>query len=107
MWGRRVSAGVAAVVSSFVCLGAEAGPGAAAEQAVGTSPRKEGPRIYVAGPAALAVVRAFQGARRKLEDPRCQELLTDFTDTEGRSLRERLGGETPTAYLEKLVVRDG
>ena len=41
--------------------------------------------------------------------PRCQEVLDDFTDAEGRPfpLRESLGTSTPEAYLKRLVIRDG
>jgi hypothetical protein len=77
------------------------------DEASGSKAAKKGPKVYVSGPAALAVARAFSGARRKLEDPRCQELLTDFTDPEGRMLRENLGGDTPALYLDRLVIRDG
>ena len=41
------------------------------------------------------------------KNPACQQLLDDFTDREGRPLRERLGSSTPDAYLARLVLRDG
>jgi hypothetical protein len=63
--------------------------------------------ILVTGPAALDITNALRGALRKLENPACQQLLDDFTDREGRPLRENLGGSTPAEYLARLVVRDG
>jgi hypothetical protein len=33
--------------------------------------------------------------------------LTDFSDPEGRTLRDNLGDEAPAAFLDRLVVRDG
>jgi hypothetical protein len=46
-------------------------------------------RVYLMGPVALEVTQAFHGAVRKLEDPACRELFTDFTDSEGRTLMNR------------------
>lgn len=59
------------------------------------------------GPAALEINSALRGALRKLENPACQQIVDDFTDREGRPLRERLGGSTPAEYLARLVIRDG
>ena len=63
--------------------------------------------IFVRGPAALDITKALRGALRKLENPACQQLLDDFTDRDGRPLRENLGGATPAEYLARLVIRDG
>ena len=63
--------------------------------------------IFVGGPAALDVSRAARDAVRRLQEPACQRVLDDFTDREGRPLRERLGASTPEAYLARLVLRDG
>jgi len=63
--------------------------------------------VLVRSPAALEITRALRGALRKLQNPACQQLLDDFTDREGRPLRERLGPSTPDAYLARLAIRDG
>ena len=65
------------------------------------------PTIFVAGPAALDVLRAARDAIRKLQEPGCQRLLDDFTAREGRPLRETLGNSTPEAYFVGLVLRNG
>src|SRR5262245_35936478 len=74
------------------------------------SPGEAGPRpatILVTGPTALVVSVAVRDAVARLRDPRCQQVLDDFTDREGNSLRERLGPPTPDAYLLRMEVRDG
>jgi len=63
--------------------------------------------IFVGGPAALDVSRAVRDAVDRLQEPRCQRLLDDFTDREGRPLRESLGPSTPEAYLARLALREG
>jgi hypothetical protein len=78
-----------------------AGPSAA--QAVKPNPRT----ILVTGPAALDITNALRGAMRRLENPACQQVLDDFTDSEGRTLREHLGGSTPAEYLSRLLIHDG
>jgi len=65
------------------------------------------PTIYVGGPAALDVSRAARDAMGRLQEAGCQQLLDDFTDREGRPLRERLGASTPEAYLARLALREG
>jgi hypothetical protein len=63
--------------------------------------------ILVTGPTALDVSGAVRDAVSRLRDGRCQQVLDDFTDREGRSLREGLGPSTPDDYLLRLVVRNG
>jgi len=63
--------------------------------------------IFVGGPAALDVSRAVRDALDRLQEPACQRVLDDFTDREGRPLRESLGASTPEAYLARLVLREG
>ena len=63
--------------------------------------------ILVGGPTALAVSGAVRDAVSRLREPACQRVLDDFTDAEGRPLREALGSSTPDAYLERLIVRNG
>ena len=93
---RNVSRGVVAITLFAAGLGPTV-------RAAETSKAK----ILITGPAAQAVVRALDGARRKLANPACQEVLTDFTDPEGRTLRENLGSTAPADYLGVLVIRDG
>ena len=63
--------------------------------------------ILVTGPAALEITKALRGALRKLENPTCQQLLDDFTDPEGRPLREHLGSSSPAEHLARLLIHDG
>jgi hypothetical protein len=55
------------------------------------------------------VAIALNGAHRKLGRPACQQLLDDFRDAEGKTLRENLGsiGAGPEEYLWSLTYRDG
>jgi len=93
----RTKAGRAiVVVSAFALL-----PSAAFAQKAGK------PTILLGGPAALDVSRAARDAMRRLQQPGCQGVLDDFTDREGRSLRERLGSSSPVAHLASLVLRNG
>ncbi len=63
--------------------------------------------ILVTGPAALDISNALRGALRKLENPACQQLVDEFTDTEGRPLRANLGTSTPAEHLARLLIHDG
>jgi hypothetical protein len=63
--------------------------------------------ILVTGPAALEITTALRGALRKLDNPACQQLLDDFTDREGRPLRDNLGTLTAAEYLARLLIHDG
>jgi len=58
---------------------------------------------------ASAVDRAREGAAQKLQRPECQKLLTDFTDAEGRTLRQNLAKwrMSPAEYLEIIPFVDG
>jgi hypothetical protein len=67
-------------------------------------------RVLMHNPADAGVVAmALNGAYRKLGRPACQQLLDDFRDAEGRTLRENLEplGLAPDAYLSRLAYRDG
>jgi hypothetical protein len=90
--------GVAVLVSSAASV-----PAVATGQEADRRPAT----ILVGGPTALAVSRAVRDAVRRLREPACQRVLDDFTDAEGRPLREALGPSTPDAYLERLIVRNG
>jgi hypothetical protein len=64
-------------------------------------------RLLVRGPVVLEITQAFHGAIRRLETPACQQIFTDFTDSQGRTLRENLESLTPVEYLVQLTIRDG
>jgi hypothetical protein len=61
------------------------------------------------GETAHALRRALVGADRRLAEPRCLEVLTDFTDTAGRTLKEVLDahGVSAQTYLRWIVFSDG
>ena len=52
-----------------------------------------------------ALERAAEGALRRLQDPECQRVFTDFRDAEGRVLEEKLEalGHTAASYLESRM----
>lgn len=60
------------------------------------------------GEARLAVRRAVEGAAVRLADPRCQEVLSDFTDESGQPLGVKLqaNGRTPAQALRVLRFFD-
>jgi hypothetical protein len=67
-------------------------------------------RVQMHHPAdAGLIAMALNGAYRKLARPACQQLLDDFHDAEGHTLREKLAplGLTPDEYLSRLTYRDG
>jgi len=53
--------------------------------------------------------RALEGAARKLEQPRCQQVLEEFRDKRGRTLAENLvmWDRSPSEYLRMVPFRDG
>ena len=53
--------------------------------------------------------RVLDGARERLGDPVCQQVLDDFRDAEGHPLRARLEetGRTPGDYLGLIIFYDG
>jgi hypothetical protein len=57
----------------------------------------------------VAVVQAIRGAARRLGDPRCQAVLTTFTDADGRPLTQTLDAEGLSAdeFLGRLFFYDG
>ena len=57
----------------------------------------------------VAFDHAASAASRKLEDPRCLLVLSDFSDASGRPLAERLHDTSLTAreYFERLDFRKG
>jgi hypothetical protein len=73
----------------------------------GEEAQPDSPTIFVGGPAALDVSRAVRDAVGRLREPGCQRILDDFTDREGRPLRQNLGASSPEAYLARLILREG
>jgi hypothetical protein len=78
-----------------------------AAPALAGSPEPDPQRLLVGGPVVLEVTRALHGAIRRLETPACQQLFEDFTDEDGRTLREKLGALTPAEYLAQMTIRNG
>jgi hypothetical protein len=58
---------------------------------------------------AAALERARAGAARRIGEPECQKLLTDFKDPQGRPLKEVLEtvGLSAGDYLQTIPFRDG
>lgn len=59
-------------------------------------------RLRIACPLTRAALeRAAESALRRLQDPGCRQVFSDFRDAEGRLLREKLEalGETGKSYL--------
>jgi len=56
-----------------------------------------------------ALVQAIEGAGRRLDNRRCQALLTTFADAEGRPLQEALDAQGLAAsnYLGRIFFYDG
>ncbi len=71
---------------------------------------KRAPRVRIRdGAAAVAVERAVKQAQRRLAEPECRELLSDFTDASGRLLQAVLdeGRRTPEEYVGDLFFYEG
>jgi len=79
------------------------------------APRPAGPgrisaRIYIRDPHVRdAVGQTFRSAAEWLKAPRCQTLLTEFSDQRGRALTERLAElqMSLAEYLDAIIVEDG
>jgi hypothetical protein len=58
---------------------------------------------------AFAVRQALVGAVTRIQDARCQQVLSDFRDTAGRTLRENLDtrGQTPAGFIGGILFYDG
>lgn len=59
--------------------------------------------------ATRGLEAAIAGAFRRLASPKCQEVFSDFTDRDGRTLRQKLRATEQTApnYLALLRYTDG
>jgi hypothetical protein len=57
----------------------------------------------------VAVTKTIARAARRLDDPECAQILTDFVDTSGRPLARNLEalGLSASAYLSLLWFMDG
>jgi len=65
--------------------------------------------MTLAGWDKAAVERARDGALRRLQQPECQRVFSDFKDEQGRTLQEALAewAESPAAYIELVPFLDG
>ncbi len=67
-------------------------------------------RIYIRDPYVRdAVGQALRSAAESLKAPRCQTLLTEFSDQRGRALTGRLVdlGMSLAEYVDAIIVEDG
>jgi hypothetical protein len=82
-----------------------------AQTALGpTGPGPTPARIYVSDPYVRdAVGQALRSAAEWLKAPKCQELLTEFSDQQGRALTERLVElrMSLAEYVDALIIKDG
>jgi hypothetical protein len=55
------------------------------------------------------VSQAIRGAHRRLSDPGCQKVFSDFSDAAGRRLQDVLdeSGQTGQSHLQRLLFYDG
>ena len=58
---------------------------------------------------AFAVRQALVGAVTRMQDARCQQVLSDFRDAAGRTLQENLDtrGQTPAGFIGGILFYDG
>jgi hypothetical protein len=58
---------------------------------------------------AASVARAVEGAERRLADPHCRRIFSDFRDAEGVTLQARLDalGVSAAEHLRRVVFTDG
>jgi hypothetical protein len=71
---------------------------------------KRVPRVRMGQGYSAGVVRAaLEGASRRLAEPRCQGVVSEFDDTEGRPLEDALEriGMAADDYLLNLLFYDG
>ena len=65
--------------------------------------------LFLSGKPRMTVNDSINGAVRRLARPACQQLFTDFTDSDGRALSETLTtwGKSPADALLALYFVDG
>ena len=83
--------------------------GSAQAESAPMRPRRTALNRPLNGFDAATVERAKAGAARKLRDPECMKLLTDFHDGQGRPLQEALEkwGVGAAEYLQMIPFLDG
>ena len=104
--GRRLPRCAASALAVAALLATSARPSPAAERTL-PQPRYA---IRIAHDATAGTLRrVLDGARERLAETRCQEVLDTFSDLEGQPLRHRLDGlgQTPTSYLDLIIFYDG
>jgi hypothetical protein len=59
--------------------------------------------------ARFAVERAATAAIEKLEQPACQQVLTDFQDASGHTIQQALDrqGDTPRTFVSRITFHEG
>jgi hypothetical protein len=74
-----------------------------------TAAGRLGANVRLRGIARRAVERAVLDASRRLAAVSCQKVFSDFVDVSGQPLQASLDalGETPQAYLGRLIFYDG
>jgi hypothetical protein len=85
------------------------GPPAPAAESISAPAAVPAFRVLTPEKATGVLRRRLTGAFGRLGRPRCQELLTEFTDGAGQPLAERLDalGRTPQSYLGDILFEDG
>ena len=96
--------GVSSVLATLALIGVVAAPESLSAPAPSSLNKP-----LAAGYDAAAVDQARSGALRKLQDPECLKILTDFRDREGRTLAENLDtwGVSAAQYLRMLPFLNG
>ena len=88
------------------------GPGLALAEAADVPPEGEKAAFHVRmsrGRDGFAVGQAVRGAHRRLADPQCQAVFSDFAEPSGRPLQSLLDeqGQTGQDFLSLLMFYDG
>jgi hypothetical protein len=67
------------------------------------------PRRLLRPPDAKSVARARESAARRLQDPECRRVFSDFHDAHGRTIEEKLEAWAldPAEYVRSLPFVDG
>jgi hypothetical protein len=106
---RRFRRQAVPVLAATAFLALSTAPSPAAEPAAN---RTSSPRYAIHidhEPTANLLRRLLDGAHERLANARCQRVLDDFSDRDGRSLRARLDelGHSPESYLGLIIFYDG
>lgn len=101
MASRLARGAVAVVVTAQVTAGAAVG--------AGQSSHRTAQIQFAPGPGHQWVSAAVEGAARRLNDPRCRAVLSDFTDARGQTLAASLAerGVTVADHLSGVWFIDG